>query len=253
MLTVYGRKPVLEALADPQLDCRTLHLAKSNRREGIVSELLRQAEQRGISIREHSRAELARISRNGRQDQGVAMDVLCPQFSELEDYLHTLAPNAPAQLLALDGVSNPQNFGMVVRTARAAGANGVLHADRGNPALGPLLIKGSAGTVFGAPLLRCADILTAVAACRDAGFTIYTLRADAAGSLFTARLAARSLFVLGGESSGVSAGVEQLAHQGLHIPMAVGVESLNVAVSAALVLYAAALSATGSSSPLPAP
>lgn len=259
MLTVYGRKPVREALDNPRLECGTLHLASSNRPGAIILELLERAHARGIPVREHSREALARISRNGRQDQGVALDILCPYFAELEDYLSGLdgldgpAAARPARLLALDGVSNPQNFGMVVRTARAAGAAGLLHADRGNPALGPLLIKASAGTVFEAPLLRCEALPAAVRACRNAGFTVYTLRADAPDSLFSAPLAPRSLFVLGSESEGISAAVEQMADAALHIPMAAGVESLNVAVSAALVLYAGALNGTGKPSPPPGP
>jgi 23S rRNA (guanosine2251-2'-O)-methyltransferase len=254
MLTVYGRKPVREALDNPRLECGTLHLASSNRPGGIILELLQRARERGIPVREHSREALARISRNGRQDQGVALDILCPHFAELDDYLVRLdGLDGPTRLLALDGVSNPQNFGMVVRTARAAGAAGLLHADRGNPALGPLLIKASAGTVFEAPLLRCEALPAAVRACRDAGFTVYTLRADAPESLFSAQLAPRSLFVLGSESEGISDAVEQMADSALHIPMAAGVESLNVAVSAALVLYAGALNGTGRPSPPPGP
>lgn len=70
MLTVYGRKPALEVLRDPALQCHALHLADNNREGGIIADLRRQAEQRGVPVRLHSRAELARLSRNGKQDQG---------------------------------------------------------------------------------------------------------------------------------------------------------------------------------------
>jgi 23S rRNA (guanosine2251-2'-O)-methyltransferase len=239
MITVYGRKPVLEALGDPALDCRTLHLATSNRGGGIITELRRAASARGVELREHSREALARISRNGRQDQGVALDIGCPAMRELGDYL-AQPLREPARLLALDGVTNPQNMGMVLRSACAAGCSGILYADRGNPALGPLVIKASAGAVFRAPLLRCSDIPGAVSACLAQGFRLYRLQAQGDGTLFDCDFAPRALFVLGGESSGLSDSICNMPGVDLAIPMAHGVESLNVAVTAALVAYAAA-------------
>lgn len=238
MITIYGRKAVLEALEDPSLDCTTLHLANSNRRGGIIADLIARAENRGIAINELNREELARISRNGRQDQGVALDVRCAHMRELDHYLE--APwEGPQRLLALDGVTNPQNAGMAIRSAVAAGVNGILYADRGNPALGPLVIKASTGTVFRAPLLRCNDIATAAGQCLNKGFTLYRLQAGGKRSLFDGKFSSRALFVLGGETDGISDALQALEGEDVAIPMAAGVESLNVAVSAALVGYAA--------------
>jgi 23S rRNA (guanosine2251-2'-O)-methyltransferase len=254
MLTVYGRKAVLEALQDDALPCHALHLADSNRDEGIISELLALAARRGIPVRRHSRAELARISRNGRQDQGVAADILCPAFSSLEDLLQS-AGDKPQRLLALDGVTNPQNLGMIIRSATAGDIDGILLARRGNAALGPLVIKASAGTVYRAPIITCEALAPALAQCQSHGFQVFTLDATAPESLFEHRSGARSIFVLGNESTGVSAAVTSLADRRLSIPMRHGVESLNVAVTAALVAFAPALrpSGTGRTSPLPGP
>jgi 23S rRNA (guanosine2251-2'-O)-methyltransferase len=241
VLTLYGRKPVLEALADPALACERLHLATSNRDDRTLARIRELATARGIDCRQHERKALARISRNGRQDQGVALDIRCPRFAELDAGLAALAAEPAPRLLALDGVTNPQNMGMAIRSARAGGMQGILYADRGNPTLGPLVIKASAGTLYGAPLLRCASVEAGLRACLEAGFSLYTLEAGAAHGLFTPGLAARAVFVLGGESEGVSAAVQALPHTALAIPMAPGVESLNVAVSAGLVAYAGAL------------
>jgi 23S rRNA (guanosine2251-2'-O)-methyltransferase len=245
LLTVYGRKAVLEALQDPSLDCRTLHLASSNRSGGVLRDMRREADRRDVAVREHSREALARISRNGRQDQGVALDVFCRAMRDLDDYLaelpHTKKDTVPQRLLALDGVTNPQNMGMVIRSAAAAGISGILYADRGNPALGPLVIKASAGTVFRAPLLRCVSVADAVAILRERNFQLYRLQAGGERDLFTPDpFAARSVFVLGGESDGLSPALRGMAGEDIAIPMANGVESLNVAVSAALLAFAVA-------------
>jgi 23S rRNA (guanosine2251-2'-O)-methyltransferase len=241
LMTLYGRKAVLEALEDPCLDIRCLHLASSNRPGDVLQSIQRLAESRDVEARHHSREELARISRNGRQDQGVALDIRCPSMRSLGAYLDDLAHDPapkPQRLLALDGVTNPQNMGMALRSATAAGVTGILYSDRGNPALGPLVIKASAGTVFRAPILRCQGLANAARELLDAGFTIYRLDAQARTSVWDADLQDRALFVLGGETDGVSAELRKLPGKDLSIPMANGVESLNVAVTAALVAFA---------------
>lgn len=238
MLTIYGRKPALEALQDDALPCHALHLADNNREGGIVAQLLAEAGRRGVAIQHHSRAELARISKNGKQDQGVALDIACPAFRTLEDWLPSLE-NGPAQrLLALDGISNPANLGMIVRSAAAAGVDGILWTRRGNAALGPLVIKASAGTLYRAPLVIGAELAPALQQCQALGVEICLLAADAPGSLFAHRPRRHSVYVLGNETEGVSAAVRQLADTALSIPMANGVESLNVAVTASLIAYA---------------
>lgn len=241
MLTVYGRKPALEALRDPDLECHALHLAQSNREGGIIAELIAAAESRGIAVQRHTREALARISRNGRQDQGVALDVVCPRFRSLDEYLADL-PEQPAQrLLALDGINNPQNVGMIVRSAAAGDIHGLVWSHQGTAAPGPLVIKASAGTLYRAPVLRCNSLLDALTQCQAKGIEICTLDADAEQTLFEHRPSGHCIYVLGNETTGVSAAVTALADRRLAIPMANGVESLNVAVTAGLIAFATQL------------
>ncbi len=241
VLTVYGRKAVLEALRDPSLDCHTLHLAHSNREGGIVGELLAEAEKRDLPVRRHTREELSRISKNGKQDQGAALDILCPAFQSLGSYLDTVEQRSPQRLLALDGITNPQNLGMIIRSATAGTIDGVIWSRKGNAALGPLVIKASVGTLYRAPLLLCQDLLPSLRACRDAQMEICTLEANASLSLFDHKPKGHCIYVLGNETSGVSPAVAGLANQALSIPMNNGVESLNVAVTASLIAYAGQL------------
>lgn len=247
-ITIYGRKPVLEALLDPDLDCRTLHLADSNQINPTLRQLLSAATQRGVTQRTHTRERLAHISRNRKQDQGVALDILCPHFATTETLLERAA-DPGCRILALDGVTNPQNAGMAIRSAVAAGIDGILYPRRGVAALGPLVIKASAGTVFRAPLITCPALLPELETLSAAGFEIATLEGSGPVSLFEHRPRAATVYVLGGESEGVSDGVAGLADHRLHIPMANGVESLNVAVAAALVAYAGQITGTGALPP----
>jgi 23S rRNA (guanosine2251-2'-O)-methyltransferase len=241
VLTVYGRKPALEALQDPRLTCHALHLADSNRDSGIISQLKALATARDIPIRVHSRIELSRISRNGKQDQGVAVDIICPAFRPVEEHLHALPGMAPQRLMALDGITNPQNLGMIVRSASAGQIDGIIWSRRGNAALGPLVIKASAGTLYRAPLLICPDLPQTLQNYRERGVEICALSAGAALSLFEHRPAGHCIYILGNETAGVSATARETAATELSIPMGNGVESLNVAVTASLIAYANSL------------
>jgi 23S rRNA (guanosine2251-2'-O)-methyltransferase len=242
MLTIYGRKPALEVLQDKALHCHALHLADNNREGGIIAELIAQANTRGVEVQHHSRTELARISKNGKQDQGVALDIACPRFSTLEDLLPSLQQGTIQRLLALDGIGNPANLGMIIRSATAGLIDGIIWSRRGNAALGPLVIKASAGTLYRAPLVICPELTIALKSCRDAGANIAILDAEAPLTLFEHRPTSHCVYVLGNESDGVSKDVRKLADTSLSIPMANGVESLNVAVTASLIAYASMLS-----------
>jgi len=234
-VTVYGRKPVLEALADRALAVDKVVLAE-NARGPAVREILDAAAGRGVPVRRATAHRVKVLAGNGRHDQGVLADVVAPRMRPLEAYLAELA-TGPASVLVLDQITNPANVGMILRTATAAGLAGVVLPRRGVPAVDPLVVKASAGVAFHAPVLRCATAEMACSALRAAGFEVLGLAGDAGTPLFSARLAPRSAFVLGNETSGVSPAVRGLVQRWLSIPMSGGVESLNVASAAAVLSF----------------
>ena len=237
-ITVFGRKTVHEALLDRSLSAHTLHLAESNRSNKLLTELEAIATARDIPIRWHTRQELARISRNSKQDQGVALDVKSPHMQELADFLAANSNRPSLRFIALDGVTNPQNLGMVIRSVTASGIDGLLLPDHGGPALGPLVIKASAGTAFRAPLLRCQSILEGAELLLEQNFSLYRLQANGDQATFIAGdFADKSLCILGGETNGISRPLQALPGIDVAIPMHNDVESLNVAVSASLLAY----------------
>ena len=234
-MTVYGRKPVLEALADEALAVDKVLLA-DNARGPAAREILDAAARRGVPVRRASAHRVKVLAGNGRHDQGVLADVVAPRMRPLASFLTSLGA-AGGSVLVLDQITNPANVGMILRTATAAGLDGVVLPRRGVPGVDPLVVKASAGVAFHAPVLRCATAAEACAALSDAGFTLYGLRADAPHSVFTAALADRAAFVLGNETSGVSDAVRAAVDGWLSIPMTGGVESLNVASAAAVLCF----------------
>lgn len=233
-VTVYGRKPVLEALGDASLQVDKVVLADTARGPA-AREILDAAAARGVDVQRATAQRVKVLAGNGKQDQGVLADVVAPRMKLLSDALS--GPRPPRGVLLLDGITTPANVGMILRTATAAGMGGIVVPRRGVASIDPLVVKASAGVAFHAPVLRCATAAEAASELRSAGYPLFALDAGAPESLFTAELPARAAFVLGSETAGVSPDVREHVTGLLSIPMRGGVESLNVASAAAVVCF----------------
>lgn len=142
--------------------------------------------------------------------------------------------NAPEQVLVLDRVADPGNVGTIIRTAAAAGAAGlVLLAGSVDPFNGKA-VRSSAGAIFHIPMVS--DVASADLAALGGRTRIATTAADGT-SLFAQPVAQNVAWLLGSEAHGLTPEVDALADTRVRIPMAPGIESLNVAVAAALCLY----------------
>jgi 23S rRNA (guanosine2251-2'-O)-methyltransferase len=239
--------PVLEALRDRRVVVDKVLVSRTSRGPS-VDEILQAAAQRGLVVQRVSADRVTRLSRNGRHDQGVVADLEAPGLAELDDWLAQPPQADRRHLLVLDGVTNPANVGMVIRSAAATGMAAVVLPRTGSPDLGALVIKASAGVALTAPVLRAATSLAAVDALSAAGWGVHGMRASGAASLWDTPVGRDVAFVLGNETAGVSPRVAERISSWLSIPLAAGVESLNVAAAAAVLGYELARRATATAS-----
>jgi 23S rRNA (guanosine2251-2'-O)-methyltransferase len=233
-ITVYGRNPVHEVLLDASVDVDKVVVAEGARGAGI-REIEQAARRRGVTLQRASAERVKKLAGNGRQDQGVFADVVAPRMRPLEV---ALASGADLRtVLVLDGVTTPANVGMILRSATAAGVDGIVVPRRGVASLDPLVVKASAGVAFRAPILKAYTAAGAVAALKEHGFQIVGLDASGDDDLFTAHLPEPVAFVLGSETAGLGPDVAAGVDTWVSIPMASGVESLNVSAAAAVVCF----------------
>ena len=240
MITLYGRKPVLEILLDPEASIFRLHLAESNQRGDTITQIRMLAQERDIDIITHPKEALSRISKNARQDQGVAIDIAPPKYQSVEQ----LSDNA-GQLLALDGITNPQNLGMIVRSVAASPMNGLLLPKKGCAKIDPLVHKASAGTLIKSSIYHCPTIESGLKSLRSKGYQLIGLSGGVDRSLGDIGNAnGKIVFVLGNETTGISEPVLALCDELACIPLESGVESMNVAMAATLVAFRTTFSGT---------
>ena len=231
IITLYGRNVVIEVLQDRSVDIHKLHMADSNKTDGSIRDILALAQKRDIEISYHTKSALSRISKNAKQDQGVCIDIISQSYSNATAILDLNS----YRLLALDGIQNPQNLGMIIRSCAAGNIDGLILPKKNSAKISPLVIKASAGTLFKLPIYFCdalEDVLSKVKETQ-----IYSLSSHAKQSIYDVKTTQKSIFVLGNESEGVSKEVEDLCNESLQIPMKRGVESLNVAVTASLIAF----------------
>lgn len=233
-ITVYGRKPILELLEQRDRTIRRLVL-DARARGPIAQKILELAAARGVEVERGDAALVTKLSRNAKQDQGVAADVEAPRMASLARWLSDQSPTASMRLWILDGVTNASNVGMILRTAVACGVGGVVLPRRGCPEVGPMVIKASAGLAYQAPVLRVPTVKEAISLCETHGVTLVGLTGSGSVPLDEVTVPRRCAIALGNETTGLSVPVLEAAKERWRIPMAPGAESLNVAVAAAVV------------------
>jgi RNA methyltransferase, TrmH family len=146
--------------------------------------------------------------------------------------------SANALVVVAHDVQDPGNVGGIMRTAEAAGATAFIATAATADPLGWKALRGSMGSALRLPVTR-ADIADVLRALRTAGIATVALVPRAGRSLFEADFRTPSALILGSEGAGVPDVVLQQLDRRITIPMQPPVESLNVGVAAALVLYEA--------------
>jgi 23S rRNA (guanosine2251-2'-O)-methyltransferase len=229
---IYGIHPVLEALRAG----RVTSIRVSPRAEERVAAALRRAEEQGIPVRRVHAADLDRETR-GASHQGVVADVRGAASLSVEDLIGQ-AVGAPL-IVVLDGIEDPHNVGAILRSVDAAGAHGVVRQSRHAAALDGVAAKASAGAVSHVKIANAVNIARALAILKNAGVWTVGLAGDGRARYDQIDYSLPTALVVGAEGTGLRRLVRERCDWLVSIPMRGHVDSLNVSVAAAIVLFEA--------------
>jgi tRNA G18 (ribose-2'-O)-methylase SpoU len=169
--------------------------------------------------------------------QGVMVAARAPQPRSLDGIVAAASP--PRLLLALDGVTNPENLGTIARSCAALAATALVVGETSATPWLRRSVRTSMGAVFVVPVCHVADLVSSVAALRRQGIRCLAATPHGAARLDRAVLGGDCCLVLGHEGYGLRPEVQAACDEAVAIPMTSAVDSLNVAAAAAVLLYEA--------------
>jgi 23S rRNA (guanosine2251-2'-O)-methyltransferase len=224
---VYGRRPVREALLGPREVLELLATERALKAEPWLRE---------ADIRIQVKPERELTAAAGTQDhQGVVARAEPYRYADA----HELAAG-PAPLLAvLDSVTDPRNLGAVLRGAEGAGADGVVLPAHNSARVTPAVARASAGAVEHVSVAVVKNLARYLGEIKRPQLWIWAASGDAETTMWEADLSGGAVFVLGAEGKGLRPLVRRTCDDAVSIPLRGRIESLNVSVAAALLLYEA--------------
>jgi 23S rRNA (guanosine2251-2'-O)-methyltransferase len=227
---VEGRRAVRELLVAQRRKVHELLLSSAVDDAPELTELESLARDAGVRIRTVPPDQIERRARTGAPQGVIAFAAPVPA-AELDDLL----ADPQAFLVALDGVTDPQNLGAVMRSAETAGATGIVLATHRAVGLTPTVAKAAAGALEHLPVAFVSGVPGALDRARRAGVWCAGLDADGDQSLFDLSVAdAPLVLVLGAEGRGLSRLARARCDVIVSIPMHGHIESLNVSAAAAV-------------------
>ncbi len=234
---LYGVNPVREALHGEGRKPLELFVVKGER-NARLEELSALAKQQNLKVNFHDRNELDRLAGH-RHHQGVLLKLTAFLYADLDDLMEASRnSDRPAFFLVLDGITDPHNFGAILRSAEVAGCHGVIVAkDRSCPVT-PVVEKTAAGALSHLLLCQVTNLARAIDELKQAAVWCYGLAGEeGALNIFEANLTGSLALVIGSEGKGLRPNIRKHCDGLLSIPMKGQVASLNAAVAAGVALF----------------
>ena len=232
---IVGRNPVMEALRSgaPQIEKILIAQGNENRR---IREIIDAATWKGIPFQRSPRHLLDRQDPN---HQGVIAFIRAFRYSDLSIILKKIQnkKNVPPVLLMLDQIQDPRNLGAIIRTANAVEADGVIIPKNNAAEITASVHKASAGSTALTPISKVTNLAQTIEQLKSIGIWVVGTADDAETSYTAADYTVPLCIVLGNEGSGIRRLVKQKCDYLVHLPMLGQISSLNVSVTAGVLLY----------------
>jgi 23S rRNA (guanosine2251-2'-O)-methyltransferase len=231
---IYGKHALIEALRNTPKVIRKVFLAPDLR----DTELRILLEKNNIPTATLAHGKGKELVGRDTAHQGViaTMDPSALLIS-LNDFLKILDAKKNPSMAVFGEVQDPHNVGAIIRSAAAFGLSGVLIPEHNQAGITGAVVKASAGMVFRIPLVSIGNVNNTLKILKEKDFWIYGLAMDGKTSLGTDTFDAPCAFVIGNEGAGIREKTLTACDVTLKIPMHARTESLNAAVSAAIVFY----------------
>jgi 23S rRNA (guanosine2251-2'-O)-methyltransferase len=231
-----GINPIIEKLKTSPEEISLILLARGNLRP-ILKLIQSDAQRLKITINYLDAKELDHLAQGGSH-QGVLARVRAypyASFSQLDEII--ASELSPDRILILDGITDPRNFGAILRTAEAVGVRHIIIPKDRSVGITPVVYKASAGAISHLRVYRVTNLRRAISSLKAKGFWIVGLDADAKQDYASQQYPKKLGIVLGSEGRGIRPLISNQCDYLVRIPMKGKISSLNVSVAGAVLLY----------------
>lgn len=231
-MLLYGRNPVMEAIRDGRVS--EVLVAR-----GVEEAFVRDLKASGVRLRFAPRIELDQLA-GTTAHQGVLADVEDLAWATLDDILDRAQGRQEDVLIVLlDGITDPRNFGAIIRSAEVLGAHGVVVEERRSAPLSPVVAKTAAGATSYLPVAQTKNLPRFIDELKEDGVWVYGAAGDAAQDVRRVDFSGKVALVIGAEGEGLRRLVREKCDVLVSIPTRGQVQSLNASVAAGILLYEA--------------
>jgi len=233
---VFGINPVLEKLKASANDILEIFIAENGERTAL-RQVAQEARQQGLRIVPVQAKILDRLA-GGYRHQGVVARVEAFRYLSFDELLEQVSTeSATSWILVLDGLTDPRNFGALLRTAEAVGVRHVVIPKDRSVDVTPVVVKASAGATRHVKISKVTNLRRAIGELKNHGYWTVGLDGQSPKSIYDQIYPTRLVILLGGEGKGLRPVTLRECDFVVSIPMLGKIGSLNVAVAGAVFLY----------------
>jgi 23S rRNA (guanosine2251-2'-O)-methyltransferase len=231
-----GTNPIIEKLKTSPEEISLILLARGNLRP-ILKLIQSDAQRLKIRINYLEAKELDHLAQGGSHQGVLARLRAYPyaSFSQLDEII--ASELSPDRILILDSITDPRNFGAILRTAEAVGVRHIIIPKDRSVGITPVVYKASAGAISHLRVYRVTNLRRAISSLKAKGFWIVGLDADAKQDYASQQYPKKLGIVLGSEGRGIRPLISKQCDYLVRIPMKGKISSLNVSVAGAVLLY----------------
>lgn len=230
---IFGKNAVKEALKS-NVEVNKMFVLKDGRIAGF-NEIYKLAKEKRIVMQDVDRRKLDELS-DGGNHQGIVLTTSPYKYKQIHELIEGIRDPL---LVILDGIQDPHNLGAIIRSAYAAGFDGVIIPKRRSASVNSTVVKTSAGYALKMPIARVTNIAQTIDYLKENNIWIAGADMDGDSTLFNSNFKGALAIVMGSEGSGISRLVRKKCDFIVSIPMKNEVESLNASVAASLLIYEA--------------
>jgi len=234
---IYGKNPILEVLLNTPKRVNKIYIQKGISFDSRIKKIINLANENKIIIQQTNLQKFKDFFEDDVNFQGIVANVASVEYIELEDFLER-KKEGYQKLIILDGISDPHNFGAIIRTAAAAGFDGILISNHRNCPITPTVEKISVGAINHISIIKTTSLSASIDILKKHDFWVIATQMEAHDNYFDIDYTGMNFaVVLGSEGSGITKTILNKAD--VTVKIMSDFESLNVSVAAAVIIYEA--------------